>query len=249
MTESPIFAYIMIALTGLVIGVAKGGLGSALGSLATPMLTLIMPANMALGVSLPMLLVGDLFALWVHWKRWDQQVVLKLLPGTVLGVLVGSALLGKLTARSIEITIGVLTLIFCVYKLFLERRLRRDLSKSETRPWYAPFFGTGSGLASTVGNAGGPVYTMYVLMLHQTPEAFGATAALYFAILNAIKIPGYLSANVLHPENILQYAWVIPIIFVGAWLGRWISRHVDIRTFEIIILVLLLIIAVFLLVK
>lgn len=239
---------VMVAIVGFVIGVAKGGLGSALGSVATPMLSLVMSAPQALGVSLPLLLIGDVFACWLHWRNWDWKVVRAMLPGTVIGVLIGSLLLGQLSATTIQHSIGIFTLAFCIYKV-IERQVRQEISHYTAHRWHAPIFGMGTGFTSTVGNAGGPVFTMYLLMLRISPAVFGATSALYFAILNSIKVPGYLLANILQPRYLLDYLWVIPIIYAGAWVGRTYTHKIDMRTFETVMLVLLAAIALLLLFK
>ena len=74
-------------------------------------------------------------------------------------------------------------------------------------------------------------------------------SALYFALLNAMKLPGYLSARILTPEMIVLVAWSMPLIPMGVWLGKMLDKHIDMVTFETIILIFLGITGVALLLK
>ncbi len=52
----------VFSLACFFIGLSKGGLGSGLAGLVTPMMALVMPVSHALGMMLPVLIVGDIFA-------------------------------------------------------------------------------------------------------------------------------------------------------------------------------------------
>src|SRR4051812_17899722 len=174
------------------------------------MLLLVMPAPAAVGVALPLLMVGDWLALGMYWKRWNWPVVRELLPGTVFGVALGSLLLGLLKQyeAAIRITIGVIVLLYCLYKV-LEPRIRQDIEHSPPQKWHGSVFGAGAGLASTVANSGGPIVSVYFVMHRLSPEAFIGTSALYFFILNLIKVPGFLLSGLLQWDQFLQVAWSI----------------------------------------
>ncbi len=237
-----------VAMAAFVVGLSKGGLGGTAVTLVTPLLAMVMPAPDAVGVALPLLIIGDFFALWAHWRGWDRQVVLRLLPGTILGIVVGSALLGTLPSITIRHIIGIFALVFIPYKL-IARRMRQDLLHTEMRPWYGPVFGSGAGVASAIGNAGGPIADAYLLMQRLSPATFIGTAALYFTLVNAMKIPGFLLADVLHPIAFLQVAWAIPFIPLGVWVGKQMIKRIDLSAFELVILGLLSIAAVLLLTR
>jgi uncharacterized protein len=169
-----------------------------------------------------------------------------MLPGTIVGVVVGSLLLGTLPALTIRHGIGIFALVFVLYKLW-GRRMRQNLMHTEARPWYGPLFGSGAGMASAIANAGGPIADAYLLMRRLSPGAFIGTAALYFTLVNTMKIPGFLAAGVLRPTTFLQVAWAIPFVPLGVWTGKQMITRVDIQAFETIILLLLAVAAGFLL--
>src|SRR3989304_2855270 len=90
MDDSNILFFLMTALVGFLIGLSKGGLGGLLGSLATPLMSLVMPPEQVIGLLLPMLMFGDVFAMSTYWKRWQARYVLLLLPGGIVGVTVAT---------------------------------------------------------------------------------------------------------------------------------------------------------------
>lgn len=231
-----------VSFCAFVIGLSKGGLGGAAATLITPTLALVMSAPNAVGIALPMLIIGDWFALWAHWRCWDRRVVMRLLPGSIVGIIVGSALLGTLSPLTIRHGIGLFALGFCIYKV-VAPRLRQEMTHTEARLWYAPLFGGAAGIASALANAGGPIADTYVLTQHLPPTTFIATEVLYFTLVNAMKIPFFLSTGALRPELFVQVAWAIPLVPLGVLAGKQLVRRVDMRAFEWIVLGLLVVAA------
>lgn len=69
-----------LAVAALLIGLAKGGLAGGLGPLITMLLSVVLPTRQAVGVLLPLLMVGDLAAARVHRRDWDRDMIRALLP-------------------------------------------------------------------------------------------------------------------------------------------------------------------------
>lgn len=243
----PLIVYIVIALGAFLTGLSKGGLGGVLGSLVTPLLALVMPAPVAVGLTLPLLLSGDICALYAHWRGWDRRVIVAVLPASIVGVIIGSLVIGSLSPITLQRALGLAALLYTVYKLW-QRRSRRQPSSNLPR-WQSSAFGVTTGFASTVANAGGPIFTIYLLGLRLTPSIFVGTSALYYALLNTMKLPAYLSAHILTPETILVVAWSMPLVPFGVWIGVILDRYIDMPTFEIIIIIFLAITGVVLLFK
>ncbi|MCC7450320.1 MAG: sulfite exporter TauE/SafE family protein [Anaerolineae bacterium] len=244
-----ITVYIVIAVCAYLTGLSKGGLGGALGTLVTPLLALVVPASMAVGLTLPLLIVGDIFAVSAHWRGWDKRIVVGLLPGTILGVILGSLVISTLSPSVIQHVLGAAALVYVIYKFWARRQPATQGSTTAEPLWQSSSYGGMCGLTSTVANAGGPVMTVYMLTKRVTPSVFVATTALYFALLNVMKLPGYLSAHILTPEMIVLVAWSMPLIPMGVWLGKMLDKHIDMVTFETIILIFLGITGVALLLK
>jgi hypothetical protein len=89
-------------------------------------------------------------------------------------------------------------------------------------------------------NSGGPPFNSYLLLQKLNARPFIATTALYFALLNLIKVPGFLYTGVLDPPLLLSLWWVFPFIPVGIWVARLTLTRLSPAAFEWIIIILLI---------
>src|SRR5215212_11870815 len=112
--QNAVHVAVIIAMLGLMIGFAKGGF-SGLGALLTPILALVLPVASAVGVLLPMLIVGDIFAVYMYWKEWDLDLVRRMLPAGILGAIAGTFLLAWLPPDGLRVILGVFVLVLVAY--------------------------------------------------------------------------------------------------------------------------------------
>jgi uncharacterized protein len=88
---------------------------------------LVLPVGAALGVLLPLLILGDAFALGARWRRWDLRAVGRLLPGAVVGIGAGTYLLAQADSPVLARLLGALVLMFALYWV-IEPRLMRHVA-------------------------------------------------------------------------------------------------------------------------
>ncbi len=241
---------LIVALVSLFIGLSKGGLGGPmLIPLLTPLLSQIMPAPQAVGTALPLLIIGDLFALRMYWRKWDMRQIKRLLPMGIVGVIAGTVVLAILTIRPddtlLRRIIGLFGLLVVVYKLTSERL---KTIHYHSHQWHGYLAGIASGFGSALANVGAPPFTAYMLMQEVSPEAFIGTSTLYFAIVNVVKLPAVLRLGLVDLQAIQHLAWVLLLIPLGVWLGRRLVVRINQKVFEWTILVLLVWVSVILVV-
>jgi uncharacterized membrane protein YfcA len=234
--QNAVYVAVVVAILGFMIGLAKGGFGG-LGALLTPILALVLPVAQAVGVLLPMLMFGDVFAVYTYWKEWDFDLVRRMLPAGIIGALAGTFLLTWLSPDGLRIVLGIFVLLLVAYR-FLSDRIQA--MRYEPRPWHAPAAGFLSGLASGMFNNGGPAFSSYLLLQKLKARPFIATSAIYFALLNLIKVPGFLYTGVLDLPLLLSLWWVFPFIPVGIWVARLTLTRLSPSAFEGVIVVLLI---------
>jgi uncharacterized membrane protein YfcA len=232
----PLF-FFMTGSVAFLIGLSKGGLGGLMGALSTPLMALVMPADQVIGMILPLLMIADVFAVALHWKRWEWRLVRLLLPGAVIGVTIGSFLIEIAPSESLRKILGVIVLVFTVYKIFEKRILH--WVRYEPHNWHGWLSGTLAGFASSLAHNGGPPVSIYLLLQDVSPRVFIATSALFFMILNWIKVPYYFYIGLFDFQRLTQIAWLIPLLPLGVVVGRWASSKVDRQVFERIIVALL----------
>ncbi len=236
--------YLMAALVMALIGLSKGGLGGLLGATATPLMALVMPADQVIGLLLPLLMIADIFAVASHWRKWDWRLVVLLLPGALVGVVVGTVFIENAPTHTLRVIIGVITLLFTIYKL-LEARLKLA-GRYQGRDWHGLLAGTVAGFASSVAHTGGPPVSIYLLLQNLSPRVFVATTALFFAILNWMKVPFYAYAGLFHFNQLASILWLLPVLPLGVLAGRWLAVRINKVVFDRMITVLLAITALLL---
>ena len=234
--QHTVYVAVIIAFLGFMIGLAKGGFGG-LGALLTPILALVLPVASAVGVLLPMLMAGDMFALYMYWKEWDFDLVKRMLPAGAAGALAGTALLAWLPPDGLRIVLGVFVLLVVAYRFTSDRI---QAIRYRPKPWHAPAAGFLAGVASGMFNNGGPAFSSYLLLQKLTARPFIATSAIYFALLNLIKVPGFLYTGVLNVPLLLSLWWVFLFVPLGIWVARVTLTRVSPAAFEWIIMILLI---------
>ncbi len=234
--QNTVYVAVVIAILGFMIGFAKGGF-NGLGALLTPILALVLPVTLAVGVLLPMLMVGDVFAVTMYWKEWDLDLVKRMLPAGIIGALAGTFLLSSLSPDGLRLILGLFVLGLVAYK-FLSDRIQAI--RYETKTWHAPAAGFLAGIASGMFNSGGPPFNSYLLFQKLKARPFIATTAIYFALLNLIKVPGFLYTGVLNLPLLFSLWWVFLFIPIGIWVARRTLTHLSPAAFEWIIIVLLI---------
>lgn len=240
--------FFILALVALLVGFSKGGLGGAVPvSLTVPLLSLIFPVSTSIGLVLPLLIFADMFALYFYRGKWDMYYIRLLLPSAIIGVIIGTLLLTTLSDDALRLILGVFTLIAVLYRFASE--FIKALTYSP-RPWHGYLAGWASGFGSALANVGAPPFTAYMLLQPGvTPVTFVGTTTLFFAIVNLIKLPAFITSGALDLPLLLSIAWVAPIIPFGVWTGGKIIERINAKVFEYIMLVLLLILSLYLIVS
>ncbi len=217
---------LLIIFIGIFIGLVKGGVtGPIGGAVILPLLTQTMSVPQAAGIALPLLIVGDIFAMRFYWREWDMKLIRLLLPTALLGIVIGIGLLVTLPDDVLRRMLGLFTIGIIIYKIAGDW-----LASVEYQPrnWHGYLAGFGSGFMSAMANLGGPPITAYLLLQKLKPTAFVGTMTLFFFIVNLLKVPGFLSAGLIDIPTLIRIAWVLPLIPLGVWIGRraigWINR-------------------------
>lgn len=231
------------ALAALLVGVSKTGLPGA-GLVSIPLIAAIAEGRLIPGTTLPILIVGDLFA--VAWyrqhARWD--VMRPLAPWIAVGYGAGSAFfiaIGSATDR-LEATIGVVVLGIVGLQAW---RMFRRTEPRPVRPAEVAAYGTTGGFTTFVANAAGPVLNSYLVGLRLDKHELMGTSAWMYLALNLAKIPFYVGLGMWSDggafftgESLLFDAVLVPAVLAGAYLGRAMFRRFAQETFVVAVLVL-----------
>jgi len=233
-----------VAAAALLLGFGKAGVAGTIGPIVTILLVLAIPADQAIGFALPMLIFADAFAVAAYWRKWDGRLLPPLVASAFVGIVAGTLVISRISEVWLQRLIGVSMLVFAAFYV-----AGRGLELSAVaRPRWALAAGSSAGFTSAVAHAGGPPIVAYLMTAGLEPRRFVGTSVAFFAVINLIKVPGYLLADLFDFDLIRSTLWAWLFIPVGVGLGRLLVARIDRRRFEWVALVLLIVGSVTLLV-
>ena len=150
--------YVMIC-PGL-IGMAKAGL-SALAMPVIPILAGIFGARLSTGILLPMLSMGDVFAVKYYHRYAKWRYILRLLPWAVLGIALGVVAGGLVNDAQFRNILAVIILVGLA--IMIIREFQSGASRIFDRWWLSALIGVAVGFTSMVANAAGTLMAIYLL--------------------------------------------------------------------------------------
>lgn len=240
--DESITSWVIAYAAVLFIGLSKAGFGGGLGMLTTPLCVMAFGPKDAVGILLPLLCAGDAFTLYHYWGKWEKRNAMYLMPGVVIGVLVGVQLIGHFSARQFNVVIGVLAIAFVIFQLTKDRIFAAESTFKPDHKIAWPF-GLGIGITSTFAHGAGPVAALYLVPQKLAKEVFVATNILIFTCVNWIKMPFFIldrsmidvpvlaSQALITQDTLIKSALLLPILPIGVWLGVWLNRKVSERIF------------------
>jgi len=243
--ESYHIIIIAIAVSGS--AVIKNSVGIGAGVFLLPVLTLVLPPKIALGLGAPAMLISDLVGIKNYWVEWDKRELAFLLPPAIIGVVLGGLLIQQVSDRSFKLFVGAVALIFSLYRLakikYPGDKVRGRLNISGiTSDKLSILFGFLGGLASTLIHAGGIVMSIYLINRHPNKRGFVATLVVFFAMINLSKWIAYTQIGILTWNIAIFVLMLSPLIILGGFIGNIINRKLQYPVFQTIVLVLTLII-------
>ena len=227
-----------IIFCGLCIGLSKTGI-NGLGMLYVPILALIFGAKPSTGILLPMLCFADLFAVTYYRRNAAWKYIVRLLPWALAGF--GLALFTDhlIPDKHFKLLIGACILAGLGVMLWNEYRGKNAAVPSAW--WFATLFGIAGGFSTMIGNAAGPIMSVFLLSVRLPKKSFVGTAAWFFMIINFLKLPlQYFVWHNISGETLLFDCTMIPVIAIGAWIGILFVKKISEKNYRIVVYVLTL---------
>lgn len=242
MIVDPFFYAVAIPAVVLV-GLAKGGF-SGIGVVATPLMALAVGPVTAAAILLPLLIVQDVVGVWAYRKTWDRRILLLMTPPAAVGILMGWALAAMVSSAAVELAVGAVSILFAIQRLWAERAVKAAdaIRSGPARPWLGALCGMASGFTSQIAHAGGPPFQIYVLPLRLQRDVFVGTSAIFFALVNWMKLPAYVALGQFTPQVLWTAAALLPVAIASTWAGVILVRKVPAEGFYKLIYALLILV-------
>lgn len=267
--------WLVLVLVALSVGVSKSAL-PGLSTLGVALVATVLPAKESTGLLLLLLLTGDLVAVSTYWRQADWRLLSRLMLPVVVGVLSGVLFLTRVDDLVMRRTIGLVLLALLAVRgarVLVDRRARTREASAEGRLLAAGqasgevvaarrgappapgvrnravglVYGALAGFTTMVANAGGPVMSLYLLSVGATKLRFLGTAACFFFAVNLFKLPFSIGLSLIDLGTLRTAAVLVPVVLLGAWLGRSLVRRIDQQLFERLVVAVTLVGSLYLL--
>jgi uncharacterized membrane protein YfcA len=232
-------AFYLVAIPAVIaLGLSKGGF-SGLGTVAVPLMALVISPVQAVGIITPILVTQDMVTIWSYRRTWDAAILKIMIPGQIAGVGIAWLIAAYVPDTAIRLVVGAIAVGFALSQWFGIAFLVMSPKPSVIagRLW-----GATAGFTSFLANTGGPPFQIYVLPQKLDKETFVGTYSLFFAAGNAMKVVPYFLLGQLNPTNVSTSLVLLPLAVLTNIIGVWLVRRTPTEFFYRIVYILIFLI-------
>ena len=218
-----------MGLCAMGIGMAKTGLGG-LGMVVVPVMANIFGAKSSTGILLLLLIMADFFGVRYYHMHADLRQLIKLIPSTIIGILTGVLIGDILSDVYFQFLLGAVIISGALIMV-----IKVDIKENNLFSIAVGFLG---GFITMIGNAAGPIMSIYFLSMGFDKNKFIGTAAWFFLFVNLFKVPMHVFIWKTIDLNILLFDLsLFPLILLGALTGVWIVKKIPEQPYKIFVIV------------
>lgn len=236
-------AWALLALAAFAVGFSKTAISGA-SMLAIVLFAAVLPVRESTGALLVLLLVGDLVATWTYRRDAQWALLRRLVAPVLVGLAVGAAFLAWAPVTALKPVIGAIVVVMTLVQIWRKWAAARasahttgDAHDGQHQQHGGGVFGALAGFTTMVANAGGPVMTLYLLRSRLDVVRFVGTLAWFFFSVNLVKLPISIGLGLVRPSRLLLCLSLVPLVLVGAWVGRQVIARMPREVFEWVVLV------------
>ncbi|MGB5820195.1 MAG: sulfite exporter TauE/SafE family protein [Saonia sp.] len=199
-----------------VLGISKSGI-KGIAIIIVTLMALAFGAKESTGLIVPLLVLGDIFAVAYYNRHTQWKYIIRFLPWMMFGVVVG-ALIGKdLPERIFKIGMAGIILTSVILMYWWDRRQ----SKTVPTHWtFAGFMGIMAGITTMIGNLAGAFSNIFFLAMRLPKNEFIGTAAWLFLFINLFKLPFHIFVwKTISVETLMINLKLLPGILIGLFIG------------------------------
>ncbi|WP_078544666.1 sulfite exporter TauE/SafE family protein [Litchfieldia alkalitelluris] len=235
--ELSLLEWLVSVLVGIGIGFAKTAVAT-LGIFNVALLVQVFPAKESVGIMLPMLIMGDIFAVIYYRRSVVWKYLFSLVPWVLIGILSGYFVLMHIKNDQLSLLLGILILSLIILQ-FCKDSIQLKVDRFfQNAKWFTYLMGILAGFATMIGNVSGVIMSIYLLSKGLPKKEFIGTGAWFYLFVNIIKIPFFLSLGMIASESIVFNLTILPFILIGCYIGIKIVKLIPQKIFQWTILIL-----------
>lgn len=212
-------SWVLVGLCAIIYGLSKSGI-KGIAIIAVPIMAYIFGSKPSTGIVLPMLIIADIMAVFYYNRHARWSYLLKLLPWTLAGILLGTYIGDQLDEYAFKKLMASLIALSVCIMIYWERKKEKQVPAYW---WFAAIMGIAAGFTTMVGNVAGGIVTLYLLAMNLPKDQFIGTGAWFFLIINVFKLPLHIFVwNTITTDTVAINFATIPAIALGFVIGVFI---------------------------
>ncbi len=225
----------MAYTAALVVGISKAGI-KGISMIIVALMALAFGAKPSTGLLVPLLIIGDVFAVIYYNRHAQWNYILRFLPWMIAGILLGVFVGKDLNETTFKIGMACIILLSIIVMFWWDQKKSRKVPSH----WaFAGIMGISAGFTTMVGNLAGAFSNIFFLAMRLPKNQFIATAAWLFLIINVFKLPFHIwSWKTISLESLTINLKLMPAIVLGIILGIRLVKTIKNQLYRKMILVL-----------
>ncbi|MFT5833094.1 MAG: putative membrane protein YfcA [Cognaticolwellia sp.] len=227
--------WIMAGLAAFSLGLSKSGI-KGISTIIVTIMAIVFGGKSSTGVLLPLLIVGDIFAVIYYRRHVQWNILFKLLPWMIIGVLLGVWFGRDIEEKLFKQIMASIILFSVVMMYWWDKRKKKTVPDNIA---FAGSMGLAAGFTTMLGNLAGAFSNIFFLAMRLPKNEFIGTAAWLFFFVNLFKLPFHIfSWKTVTWESVQVNLYLIPAIILGLWAGIHILKRINNELFRNMILIL-----------
>lgn len=219
--------FFILALLAEILGTISG-FGSSI--LFVPLAALVLDFKVVLGITAVFHVFSNLSKIFLFKKGLNLKIALRLGIPAVIFVSLGAWLTNFIPQKEIELGMNLIILAVAMYLLTGHQK---SLKESNTNLFLG---GTISGFLAGLIGTGGAIRGITLAAFKLEKDAFIATSAIIDMGVDLSRAGIYLASGYFREEHIILIPFLIIISVVGSYAGKRILQYISEKTFQYIVL-------------
>jgi len=223
---------IVLMMIVLVASMLQTSTGYGFSIIGTPFLLLLYPAHMAIQINIILSICLSAVMIFKIRKEVDKTLVIRLIKGSVLGLIVGIFVYLFLDIQLLKMTVGIIILVLTVLLIF-----QVTVNQSKRKDYVT---GGISGVLTTSIGVPGPPLLLYFSGAGIDKTTLRSTTLAYYLFVYFASLMMQISFGGTSKETWMFSLIAIPPLFIGVFLGQLLFKWISQLTFLLITYIILL---------
>lgn len=227
--------WVLVGSGAFLLGISKSGI-KGIGVFIVTLMAIVFGSKTSTGIVMPMLIVGDVFAVIYYNRHAQWRYIFILMPWMIIGVLLGVWYGQDLPEQNFKQVMAGIIIISVIIMYWWERRKSTYIPRSY---FFGGIIGVMAGFTTMVGNLAGAFANIYFLVMRLPKNNFIGTAAYLFFFINLFKLPFHIfSWETITIETLIINLRVLPVQVLGLIAGVAMVKKISDGFYRKLILIL-----------